>query len=77
VRRTSLRSRSVVPHRRYPSLCDDGQPYFPRLQRKIQAMEQSVTGSAFRKSDLPYFLSVRIVALLAIIAIVIGLMGAA
>ena len=77
VHATSLRSPPVVPHRRYPSLSDDGQPYFPRLRRKKRPMEESMTVPRASENDRPVFFSVRAIALLAIVAIIAALVAAA
>jgi len=56
----------VTPQRRYPSLSDDGQPWFPRSRRPA--------ASALSPPDNRIRLSwVRAISLLAIIAIIIAL----
>lgn len=57
-------SSSVVPDRRYPSLSDDGQPWFPR---------RLTPESNPLKANGPPFAYVRMLALLGIIAIIIFL----
>ena len=74
----NLRSPPVVPHRRYPSLSDDGLPYFPRLQPKTRRREESVTVTRVAvQKDQPIFSSVRAIAVLAIVAIIAVLVAAA
>jgi hypothetical protein len=76
VHATSLRNPPVVPHCRYPSLSDDGQPYLPRLRRKSLPMEESTTvARASVETDQPPFLSVRVIALLAFVAIFAALVA--
>lgn len=67
-----------APHRRYPSLSDDGQPYFPAMRWKRQLRE--------RNADSPHstsdggrspFVSVRFIALAALIVILLALALAA
>lgn len=78
VHATSLRSPPIVPYRRYPSLSDDGQPYFPHLRRTSRPMEESMTvAPASVENDRPVFLSVRAIALVAIVAIIAALVASA
>ena len=75
---TGLHRPPLIPHRRYPSLSDDGQPYFPRLRRKRRTMEKSMTvARPSVESDEPVFLSVRVISLLAIVVIIAVLVAAA
>ena len=75
---TSLRIPPAVPHRRYPSLSDDGQPYFPRLWRKKRTMEESIAiARASVENERPVFLSVRAITLLAIVAIIAAFVAVA
>ncbi len=61
--------RKAVPPR-YPSLCDDGQPYFSRLQRDRRARRPADDWtSVWPKGRLPLFLSVRLIAIIAILLI--------
>ena len=76
VHATILRNPPVVTHRRYPSLSDDGQPYFPRFRRKSRRMLESTTvARAPVDNDRPVSLSVRAVALLVIVAIIAALVA--
>ena len=74
---TSLRIPPAVPHRRYPSLSDDGQPYFPRLWRKGRTLEEFAIARAPVENERPVFLSVRAITLLAIVAIIAALVAVA
>jgi len=61
----------AVPYRRYPSLSDDGQPYFPRLRRAWRNTDENVTATnAANESDRSGFFPVGVFALLAIILII-------
>lgn len=75
---TNVRSSPIIPFRRYPSLSDDGQPYFPRLRRSQRAMAETAhhTHTAPMNDHAP-FLSVRVIALLAIVLIIVALAAAA
>lgn len=64
----------VRPRKRYPSLSDDGQPYFPDLEKKIRAIITSIGVSI---KERPVFLSVRAFALVAIVSIIAALAAAA
>jgi len=55
-------------YRRYPSLSDDGQPWFPRARRNADK-KIAVVNSANERDLLPFF-SVRTIALLAIVVII-------
>ena len=78
VHATSLRPPPIIPHRRYPSLSDDGQPYFPHLRRKSRPIEESMAVErASVENDRPVFWSVRVIALLAIVAIIAALVALA
>jgi hypothetical protein len=67
----------AVPYRRYPSLSDDGQPYFPRLRRARRTADATPTMMvAANDNDRSPFFSVRAFALLAIVAIVAALVAA-
>ena len=63
----------AVPHRRYPSLSDDGQPYFPRLRRTRRDAEAPVTSDEASENDGSRFFSVRVVAFLLLVAIIVAL----
>lgn len=64
------------PHRRYPSLSDDGQPYFlrPRRTRRDGDKDANATNPA-TESARSLFLPVRTIALLAIILIIVALVA--
>lgn len=68
----------AVPYRRYPSLSDDGQPYFPRLRRARRNAEEavSVVHSANEGHRSPFF-SVRAFAFLVIVVIIAALVAGA
>src|SRR5688572_18805432 len=70
---------SGIPHRRYPSLSEDGQPYFPSLRRSIRRADEALFGANDRsdRSAAQTFLSVRAIALVAIIVIIAALVAAA
>ncbi len=65
-------------HRRYPSLSDDGDLYFPRLRRLRRPADESgsVTKPPGDTDELPH-VSVRAFALLAIIVIITALVAGA
>jgi hypothetical protein len=66
----------AVPYRRYPSLSDDGQPYFPRLRRARRSTNEDMTAaSSANESDHSPFFSVRAFALLAIVIIIAALVA--
>jgi hypothetical protein len=68
----------AVPYRRYPSLSDDGQPYFPRLRRARRTIDgATVPESAANENDQSPFFSVRAFAFLAIVAIIAALVATA
>lgn len=66
----------ALPSRRYPSLSDDGQPWFPRLRparRPADKIESLIAANPANETDHSLFLSVRAVALLAIVILLIAL----
>jgi hypothetical protein len=64
----------AVHYRRYPSLSDDGQPYFPRLRRaRHSANERAPVMNSANESHASPFFSVRLFALLAIVALIAAL----
>lgn len=68
----------AVRYRRYPSLSDDGQPYFPRLQRARRTIDgANVPDSMAHENDPSSFFSVRAFAFLAIVAVIAALVAAA
>lgn len=68
----------AVTYRRYPSLSDDGQPYFPRLRRARRSADKSAAAvNSANESDPSPFFSVRAFALLAIVAIIAALVASA
>jgi hypothetical protein len=60
----------AVPHRRYPSLCDDGQPRFPRAPWSRDTSSESPAARPSGESDLSRFPNVRAIALIGIAAII-------
>lgn len=66
----------AVQYRRYPSLSDDGQPYFPRLRRTRNVGAAARAEARVRRDPAP-LLSVRLFALLAIVAIIAALLATA
>ena len=71
----SVRTPPPVPHRRYPSLSDDGQPYLPSLRRHRPIgtlLNDASHGS--RHSDTEAMPSVRTLALLALVVIIVVLL---
>ena len=62
-----------VLYRRYPSLSDDGQPYFPRLRRTRPNAEDNATMDPANENDGSRFFSVRVVAFLLLVAIIAAL----
>lgn len=72
---THRHSPAVIPHRRYPSLSDDGQPFFPRSRPPRRSATESATATSAsegNRSRIPY---VRVFSLLAIIAIIAALVA--
>lgn len=68
---TGLRSAPAITYRRYPLLSDDGQPCFPRLPRKSRIQKSNMAAArATVENDHRAFLSVRAIALLALVIIV-------
>jgi hypothetical protein len=66
----------AVPYRPYPSLSDDGQPWFPRrrrARRPADEIESLIAASPANETDHSLFFSVRAVALLAIVIILVAL----
>ena len=62
---------NAIPHRRYPSLSDDGQPYFPRLRRRVSRAEEEVPlANSHAGIDVSTYLSVRVIAVLVMLAII-------
>jgi hypothetical protein len=73
---TNARPPPAITYRRYPSLSDDGQPYFPRLRRTRRSENETFTvANPSAESDSSRFLSVRVIALLAIIVIIATLLA--
>ena len=73
---TNARPPPAITYRRYPSLSDDGQPYFPRLRRTRRSENETFTVANFAaESDSSRFISVRLIALLAIIVIIAALIA--
>ena len=68
----------VVPHRRYPSLSDDGQPYCPRWRSTRRPAQETLNAALSSvDSDSALFSAVRVIAILCIIAIIASLVGGA
>lgn len=66
----------AVAYRRYPSLSDDGQPWFPRLRRARRNPDENVSVvNRANENDVSSFFSVRAFALLAIVAIIAALVA--
>lgn len=66
----------AVLYRRYPSLSDDGQPYFPRLRRARRNPEENVSVvNPANENDVSPFFSVRVVAFLLLVAIIAALVA--
>lgn len=75
---TNARPPAAVPYRRYPSLSDDGQPYFPRLRRARRTIDGAIVPDPVgNENEESSFFSVRAFAVLAIVAIIAGLVAAA
>jgi hypothetical protein len=75
-RATNARPPPAITYRRYPSLSDDGQPYFPRLRRTRRSENETFTvANSSGESDSSRFLSVRVIAMLAIIIIIAALVA--
>jgi hypothetical protein len=73
---TNARPPPAITYRRYPSLSDDGQPYFPRLRRTRRSENETFTvANSSADSGSSPFLSVRVIALLAIIVIIATLVA--
>ena len=72
---TDVRPPPAVPYRRYPSLSDDGQPYFPRLRRARRSADETVTVAEAVGSGSSPLLSVRVIAWAAIIVIIAALVA--
>ncbi len=60
----------AVPCRRYPSLSDDGQPYFPRLRRTRRNAEDNATMDRANENDGTRFFSARVLAFVLLVAII-------
>lgn len=58
-----------IPHRRYPSLSDDGQPWFPRAPWSRQPKNETSTNSSLEENR-SQFSYIRLIALLGILAII-------
>lgn len=68
----------AVLYRRYPSLSDDGQPYFPRLRRARRSADEKVNAvNRVNENTRAPFFSVRAFALLAIAVIIAALVASA
>lgn len=78
LRATRMHRPPITSHRRSALLRDEGRRRFPHLPRKIRRMEEAMTAVlASGESDRPEFLSVRAVALLALVVIMAALVGSA
>jgi len=75
VQATSLRSPPVVPHRRYPSLSDDGQPWFPRASWSRGTETESSSAITSREANPSEFSYVRVIAIAGIVAIIATLVA--
>ena len=60
----------TVLHRRYPSLSDDGQPWFPRAPWSRQSENEPAPANTSLKDGRSEFPFVRAIALIAIVVIV-------
>lgn len=58
-----------IPHRRYPSLSDDGQPWFPRAPWSRQSEKENPVDPSF-ENIRSSFLYIRLITLLVILAII-------
>jgi hypothetical protein len=67
---TNARPPPAVPYRRYPSLSDDGQPYFPRFRRARRSVGETMTVAEAVGSGSSPLLSIRVIAWAAIIVII-------
>lgn len=68
----------TVMYRRYPSLSDDGQPWFPRLRRARRSPDENVSAvNRANENDVSPVFSVRAFALLAIVVIIAALVASA
>lgn len=64
----------AVAYRRYPSLSDDGQPWFPRLRRARRNADENVSVvNRANENDVSPLFSVRVVAFLLLVAIIAAL----
>src|SRR5690606_3978690 len=67
-----------VPYRGFRSISDDGQPDFPRVQRARRTVDgATVPESATNENHPSPFFSVRVYAILAIVAIIAALVASA
>jgi hypothetical protein len=75
---TSLRSPPVMPYRRYPSLSDDGQPYFPRFWKTSRRVEETTSESSptVTTDRLP-FPTARTLAAVAFVVLIVILLATA
>jgi hypothetical protein len=71
------RSPPAVPHRRYPSLSDDGQPWFPRAPWSRGTETESSSAITSREASPSEFSYVRVIAIAAIVAIIATLVASA
>jgi hypothetical protein len=58
-----------IPYRRYPSLSDDGQPWFPRAPWSRQLKSETSTNSSLEENR-SQFSHIRLIALLGILAFI-------
>ena len=65
----------AVPHRRYPSLSDDGQPWFPRAPGSRRSETTSPPAITSREENPAEFSYVRMIAIAGIIVIIAALVG--
>ena len=66
----SRRPPPAVPHRRYPSLSDDGQPWFPRAPWSRGTETESSSAITSREANPPESSYVRVIAIAVIVAII-------
>ena len=71
----SRRSPPAVPHRRYPSLSDDGQPWFPHAPGLRGTKIESSSALTSREANPSEFSYVRVIAIAVIVAIIATLVA--
>lgn len=69
------RTPPAIPHWRYPSLSDDGQPWFPRAPGSRQSEIESPSAITSREENPTEFPYVRMIAIAGIIVIIAALVG--